>query len=428
MRIALILGLTVVGGLAGCQPATNSASSSAVPATPGTKTELTIISPHSQDIQDEFTTAWKKVHPEITLKWFDQGGSSDDLNWVLAEFKRKPAGIGMDVFFGGGPESFIEMENRHLLQRLTSTYGIPAQLNGVPLRGHGNTWVGAALSGFGMLYNKTLLARDHIKPPATWADLATPAFHDRLALADPRHSGSAHAAYEIILQTNGWHEGWRILTGMAANARSFQDSSSALLQQVTSGEAPVTLAIDFYARSTIARAGANKLGYVEPAGQRVVTADPIGILQGAPNLPAARLFVDFVMSPTAQNLWMRRQGTRGGPVSNDLLRLAALPQVYRGLPADPLIGANPYEQKNTRPYDADKAARRRILLDDLVGAALVDNLHALQQAPASPGHPLNLELISESDADKLAAQWKDPAMRSRYQMQWQQAARQRLGS
>jgi ABC-type Fe3+ transport system substrate-binding protein len=131
------------------------------------------------------------------------------LNFVLSQFKGKEAdqGIGIDLFFGGGMDSFIDMENAGVLQPLPSDYGVPATLNGVPLRGKDNAWVAAALGGFGILYNKTIAQRDNLPVPATWADMANPKLQDRIALADPRHSGSAHMAYEIILQANGWEKG-----------------------------------------------------------------------------------------------------------------------------------------------------------------------------------------------------------------------------
>ena len=248
------------------------------------KNTLVIVSPDGREIETEFGKAFEKANPGTTVQWLDQNGSSTLLRFVEAQFDKqsdKNAGIGVDVVMGGGPETFLELNDKDLLAKLSEDYGIPASLNGVPLRGKNNSWVAGNLSGFGILYNKSIIEREKLQTPKTWADLGNPAFHDRISLADPRQSGSAHTAYEIILQTNGWDKGWHILTAMSNNARTFISSSSMLLQNVTNGEAVAVPAIDFYARATIEQAGAKKLGYVEPAGQRVVTADPIGILRGA---------------------------------------------------------------------------------------------------------------------------------------------------
>ena len=75
-------------------------------------------------------------------------------------------------------------------------------------------------------------------------------------------------------------------------------------QMSSRGQVIYGLAIDFYAYGQIAVVGADKIKYVVPADGAVVTADPIAILKGAPNLPVAEKFLEFVLSEDAQKLWM----------------------------------------------------------------------------------------------------------------------------
>jgi ABC-type Fe3+ transport system substrate-binding protein len=389
------------------------------------KNTLVIVSPDGRDIETEFGNAFEKAHPGTTVQWLDQNGSSTLLRFVEAQFDKqsdKNAGIGVDVVMGGGPETFLELNDKDLLAKLPEDYGIPAALNGVPLRGKDNSWVAGNLSGFGILYNKSLISREHLPTPKTWADLGNPAFHNLISLADPRQSGSAHTAYEIILQTNGWDKGWQILTAMANNARSFISSSSMLLQNVTNGEAVAVPAIDFYARATIEQAGADKLGYVEPIGQRVVSADPVGILRGAAHEKLAQEFIKFVLSPEGQKLWMLRKGTSGGPVQSTLFRSPALPSAYSPLPKDSVIESNPYDSKNTIPFDSDKAAARRRVLDDLIGATIIDNHDALRNASAATLQ--KYVPASEAEVMQLAKDWDDPVKRQKQVSTWRQQAAQ----
>jgi ABC-type Fe3+ transport system substrate-binding protein len=168
-----------------------------------------------------------------------------------------------------------------VLQPLPSTYDVPADLNGVPLRSPEKMWVGAATVGLRHSGQQSVADRDGLPLPKTWADLANPAYRGRIELADPRRSGSAHTAYEIILQTNGWEKGWQVLTAMAANASSFKESSSALLQDVQGGQAVFAPAIDFYAATAVQRAN-GKLVYITPQKQYVTTPDPIGVSVARP--------------------------------------------------------------------------------------------------------------------------------------------------
>lgn len=416
-KLAFALIACLAGGLlTGCAPRTVDENT------------LVIISPDGREIETEFGNAFEKAHPGTKVQWLDQNGSSTLLRFVTAQFEKqsnKDNGIGADLVMGGGPETFLELEEKGLLAKLPEDYGIPAELNGVPLRGTDNTWVAGNLSGFGILYNKSIIEREQLPTPKTWADLGNPAFHDRISLADPRQSGSAHTAYEIILQTNGWDKGWHILTAMANNARTFISSSSMLLQNVTNGEAVAVPAIDFYARATIEQAGAEKLGYVEPVGQRVVTADPIGVLRGAKHEKLAHDFIKFVLSPEGQKLWMLRKGTPGGPVQSTLFRSPALPASYSPLPENSVIESNPYDAKNTIPFDSEKAAVRRRVVDDLIGSTIIDNHNALRSANAATLK--NYVPASEAEVEKLAKDWDDPVKRQKQVSAWRQQASQTFG-
>ncbi len=382
------------------------------------------MSPNSRDSQVEFENAFKATHPNVTFKWLDVGGSTEDLRFVLSQAKNKTSGegIGIDAFFGGGSDSFIDMQSQNLLQPLPASYGVPLQLNGVEMRDKNNLWVGAALSSFGILYNKALMARDNLPIPQSWADMGNPKLRGRVSLADPRESGSAHMAYEIILQANGWDKGWRVLTQMAGNARAFSKSSSALLDDVASGEAVAAPAIDFYASSKIRRTRGDKLGYVEPQGQRVVTSDPIGILRGAPHLKLAQEFVAFVLSPAGQKLWMLPIGVSGGPKNNALGRQPSLPSMYKPIPSGSLVTTNPYAGKNTFVFDTQKSAERRRALDDLIGAVLIDNLNDVKAKVAKTPDAAYVPL-KEDELASLAAKWNDQAFRNAQISKWNQSAR-----
>ncbi|PQV64915.1 ABC-type Fe3+ transport system, substrate-binding protein [Abditibacterium utsteinense] len=424
-RFFPLIGLGLLA--AGCASQTQSASNGGSATKNEASQVLTIISPHTREIQVEFTDLWKSQNPGSDIKWLDQGGTSDDLGFVRQQFagKDKTKGIGIDLFFGGGGETFTELEKDGLLAPLSSDYSIPAQLNGVPLRGKNNSWVAAALSGFGILYNKQIAARDKLPIPQSWEGLTDPKLRDRIELADPRHSGSAHTAYEIILQSNGWDKGWKILTAMTGNARTFATNGGAPLQDVQNGEAVFCPSIDFYARSAIKKAGNEKLGYISPQGQDVVTADPIALLPGAPNAQAAKKFVQMVMSPAGQKLWFTAKGSAGGPKNSELFRLPALPASYTNGGAS----GNPYQNRNSAKYDAEKASIRRRALDDLIGSVLIDNHDAVKAAwQKNPSlEATGYVPLSEAEFMKIAVQWNKPEFVSATQEKWASAAVAKFG-
>jgi len=139
----------------------------------------------------------------------------------------------------------------------------------------------------------------------------------------------------------GWEEGLRIIQLMGANARYFTDSAQKPPIDVSQGDSAVGICIDFYGRyqaeattrrDNTARAfapvadratplAAGRLVYVSPRGGSVSSADPIGLLRGAPHREAAELFIEFTLSMEGQKLWNFKVGEEGGPSRFALRRI-----------------------------------------------------------------------------------------------------------
>ena len=165
---------------------------------------LTLLTPHGADEEQEIGAAFQAWHqarygetPE--LSWVDQGGTSEDLRYVQARYAKSPAGIGIDLFFGGGSPPFRTLAKAGLLEPNSlgpeALAGIPEFLGGARIYSVEEGWYGAALSGFGILFNQALLKAKGLSAPTSWADLAEPRAWGWVAMVDPRNSGSAHVIY-----------------------------------------------------------------------------------------------------------------------------------------------------------------------------------------------------------------------------------------
>src|SRR5687768_17767835 len=80
---------------------------------------VVIITPHVDAIRHEFGNGFARWHSEkfsemAEVEWRVLGGTSDALRFVLSEFSRKPDGIGLDIFFGGGQEPFLVFADKKL--------------------------------------------------------------------------------------------------------------------------------------------------------------------------------------------------------------------------------------------------------------------------------------------------------------------------
>ncbi len=383
---------------------------------------LVIVTPHTEAIRKEFGVAFRdwyrqKTGRSVEIDWRMPGGTSEIVRYLNGQFadafrdywtgplgrswsgsvhaafndpKVEPAttddatdeprlarrafldsrvSIGIDVFFGGGSFDHARLADRGLLvpSRVVQAHPewftqdvFPQSFGGENLRDPKGRWFGAAISSFGLVYNRDALRRCGVDAqPASWADLADPRLRGAVAVADPTKSGSVAKAFEMILQqqmqialaeaqgrglldkaregevvSEGWMRGLRLVQKIAANGRYFTDAASKPVLDVAAGDCAAGMAIDFYGRiqeQTLSRrnpAGAGRFAYVTPKGGSSLSADPIAILRGAPHPAVAEAFVEFVLSLEGQKLWMFNPGAPGGPHEVALGRQAVRRELY----------------------------------------------------------------------------------------------------
>ena len=403
--------------------------------------KLIIISPHRKSIQDEFVPGFKDYYKQtfgqdVEVEWLDQGGTSDDIRFLRSKFASNPKSSGIDIFWGGGAATFVELDNDKLLEpyQLSKDLAaqIPALAAGVPLIGAAHTWYASAMSSFGIFYNRKVVALEKLPEPKSWEDIADAKYIGQLSSTDPRHSGSSNSMMNIVLQSYGWDKGWDLLTRIAANTRQFTQSSSDPIKSVTSGDASAAMAIDFYALAKIGDLGRENLGFVLPQGQTILDPDPIAIIRGATNRLQAERFVEYVLSANAQRLLILPKGSKGGPKLASLGRMAINPKAYDETETQPVGDINPFKQKAFMQLDMQKASAMKRVLNDLVGAAHVDvhkELVAAWKNVVKKGSKpesvkaLTQPPISETEALALAKKWDDPAFRNDTINKWLTAAK-----
>lgn len=274
---------------------------------------------------------------------------------VYEVFKTSDVSCGMDIFFGGGDVDLMTQAKKgqviplQVLERHPEWFSdeqIPETFQGNVLREKKNRWVGTAISGFGIIYNKDVLEDIGFEGEVNdWIDLANPKLYGEVALSDPSISGVFTRAFEVIFQlymqeefyrlkvegednkirklkeqesiAKGWERGLSLIQLISANARYFTDSSTKPVLDVAAGDCGVGMNIDFYGLFQVEnlkiRGGKNRFKFIIPKSGTAVSPDPIAIFRGAPHPELAESFIEFMLSLDGQKLWDFRVGTPGGP-------------------------------------------------------------------------------------------------------------------
>ncbi|MGE9296917.1 MAG: ABC transporter substrate-binding protein [Puniceicoccales bacterium] len=342
-------------------------------------------------------------NPRITLP----ENAADD---TLAQSARRAflgskVGVGIDLFHGGGWYDFnVKAQQGQLVP--TDVFAkhpgwftedvIPQTFSGETLWDKDHRYVGAVLSSFGIIFNRdelNSLGFDGV--PSHWNDLANPLFFGKVAVADPTKSGSITKAFEMMVQQQmqelvaegipeeqavcgGWLNGMRLIQLISANARYYTDSATKPVLDVAAGDCAIGMSIDFYGRfqeeNIETRGGGERFGFVMPPGGSSISADPIGLLRGAPNPEIANAFIEYTLSLDGQKLWDFKVGAPGGPVQYALRRSPIRRELYQpqyeGYRSDASV--YPYQETGDFVYQPAWTGRLFSELRFIVRAAFID--------------------------------------------------------
>lgn len=404
---------------------------------------LVAISPHPLELRTEFAEAFSAWHldhfgAEATIEWHDVGGASEAQRFVESEFrnKRMGAGIGIDVFFGGGTDPFLALARQGLLVvpeiSLEALREIPKQVGGVEISDPKLMWYGSCLASFGILQNQRVRDLAHLPRITRWEELAKPEVFGWVGAADARNSGAMNAMYEAVLQAKGWKRGWELLTEIAGNTRQFDRFGATTAKECVGGQTAFAFCVDYFGFMQIDAVGATNMEFVLPEDFTLTTVDAVAQLRNGPHPVLTGRFISFVLSEAGQRLWYLPKGHADGPKNYTLNRLPVRPQVYSKYRGQSSIRVNPFEAKQAFQFDSKVASARRDIVRALHGAMIVDNHSELVRAwrailsrgtPAADMADFGSVPITAEVASQLAATaWSDPSERQRIRQQWQRDA------
>ena len=171
-----------------------------------------------------------------------------------------------------------------------------------------------------------------------------------------------------------------------------------------------------------------------PHNLTIITPDCIGILKGAPNPDVAKAFIRFVMSEEGQMLWLLIEKAPGGPQRFQLNRFSVLPSLYALPPQNTAVKLNPFSWRSDFAFDPQLSAERWSVVNDLIGALVLDQKHLLTRAWKEA---LDKGALSEQEWHRLAAmpvtadealqmaktKWQDAEFRNKKLNEWIHFAR-----
>jgi iron(III) transport system substrate-binding protein len=238
-----------------------------------------------------------------------------DAQQTIAGFRRLNPGVEVEVFRSGTTEVMAKlaaefaagqprpdllfiadaasMEALKAENRLEAYAG--AKVDGIPegLIDRDRTYFGTKVISTGIVYNKAAKAI-----PTSWADLMKPEYKGQISMASPLYSGAAAIKLSTVAARPDL--GWRFVEALKANEASAVRGNGAVLRAVATGEKTYGILVDFMGFN--AKQQGSPVEFVFPKEGVTVVTEPVAILRTAQNKPAARAFVDYLLSEEGQKL------------------------------------------------------------------------------------------------------------------------------
>ena len=205
-----------------------------------------------------------------------------------------------DIWWGGPIDSFIAAKAEGLLEQYESPNAANIKDPALMLDPD-NYWAGVYVGSLGFVTNKNWL-EEHpdATAPASWDDLLKPEFEGQLMVAHPSSSGTSYTALCTVLQMKGDEAGWKYLRAYAGQVLQFTKSGSAPAKFIGQGEAAVGIVFSHDIVAEIEKGSPVELTF--PAEGTGYEVGGMGIVAGAKNLDAAKMWFEWALEPATQEL------------------------------------------------------------------------------------------------------------------------------
>jgi iron(III) transport system substrate-binding protein len=220
---------------------------------------------------------------------------------ILAQIRAEAQNPRTDIWFGASAEAHFSAAEGNLLQPYTSPN--MAGLHDWAKRVHamaGERCVGVSSGAIGLAWNRELMARKNLPLPRSWADMLNPAYRGEIQLPNPNSSGTAYTIIAGLIQLWDEDRAFDYLRRLHPNVNAYTRSGAAPMQAVSRGE--TALAISFNMEVASMQQAGFPIDLVYPSEGTSYEVACMSIIRGARNLPQARRFYDWYLTPAAMDI------------------------------------------------------------------------------------------------------------------------------
>ena len=247
--------------------------------------------------EDYLAAACRQFEKLYGIKTLYQRLSTGEVPNKIAEEKGNPSA---DVWFGGTNNPYDEAV---ALGILDNSY-VPANASHLLSDLYKNPdgyWYGIYTGILGFMVNKDELARLKLDVPQSWDDLLKEEYKGLIWLSNYNTAGTAKLVVNLMLQMKGHDEGIAYLVALDKNIQQYTKSGSGPSKNVGTGQCVIGIGFLHDGVAQILK-GYDNIQLVIPSDGTGCEIGPVAIFKGAKHPNAAKLFLEYALSPECVEL------------------------------------------------------------------------------------------------------------------------------
>ena len=223
--------------------------------------------------------------------------STGEVPTKIEEENGKPSA---DVWFGGTNNPYDDAAAKGLLEQYDAMNAVHLMKD--MYKNPDGYWYGIYTGLLGFMVNRDELDRKGLEVPQTWDDLLKPEYKGLIWLSNYKTAGTPKLVANLMIQLKGHDEGIQYLVDLDKNIEVYTKSGSGPSKNVGTGECVIGIGFLHDGITQIVDNGYENVQLVVPQDGTTCEIGPVAIFKGAAHPNAAKLFVEYALSPDCVEL------------------------------------------------------------------------------------------------------------------------------
>ena len=219
---------------------------------------------------------------------------------VQAKIEEEKGNPSADVWFGGTTDPYNVLAKEDLLEPYAAQNA--SHLLSDMYKDPDGKWYGIYKGILGFMVNTDELTRMNLEAPADWQDLLKPEYKGLIWLSNYNTAGTAKLVINTMIQKYGHDEGIQYLVDLDKNIEVYTKSGSGPSKNVGTGECVIGIGFLHDGITQIVDNGYTNVELVIPSTGTSFEVGATAIFKGAAHSNAAKLWIEYALSPECVNL------------------------------------------------------------------------------------------------------------------------------